>query len=161
MLEFNNRERWWPSTGSRCSVQYNQSPAPKVGLQCVRTSWAEDLKIAAPLGTEFCFRLVRQGQHCRRGLSAQAGNQKRVKIEDFWPLDPLAGFSRGSRKWDSEKKMEIVVVAPPYSIWNCDCYSCKCLLENVQVSAGVWGWKAPIWMWSPYGFSLSFRMISG
>lgn len=91
-------------------------------------------------------------------VSAHAGDQEAVQTEDLWVHGLVfQGVSRSG----SQKQMEMVVVAPPYCIWNCDCCFSKCLLENIHVSACHWGLKAPIWMWSPYGFPLSFSLMGG
>lgn len=63
-------------------------------------AWAGDQKIAASLG--FTSGWLEQGQHCWVGVSAQAGNQERVHIENFWPLGPWVGFSGNGRKWSLE-----------------------------------------------------------
>lgn len=128
-------------TGDAAKAQH-QRQILHVYMQAEQETKKEQL----PWELGFTFGWLGQGQDCRGGLSAQAGEQEWVQIEDFWPLGPWVGFSRGPRKWDSEKQMEIVIVAPPYYIWNCDYYFSKCLLENIQVSACHWGLKVPIWM---------------
>lgn len=147
MLEFNSRERWWPVTCSRCSVQNTHLPLamqPKPSTKgrspmCTYKMGGRP-KNSSSLGSWVSLQ-------ADLGKGSTAGNHEWVPAEDFWLLVPnWVGFSRDPRKWDSEKQMEVVIVVHPYYIWNCDCYFSKSLLDNIQESACHWGLKAPIWM---------------
>lgn len=154
MLEFNSGERWWPGTCSRCSVQkahlllaMQPKPSTKSRSSMCMCKLSRRPKNSSSPGNWVSLQADwGEGSTVVEVSLQRQATRSWVQIEDFWPLGPGVGFSRGPRKWNSEKQMEIVVVAPPYYIWNCDCYFSKCLLENIQASACHWGLKAPIWM---------------
>lgn len=147
MLEFNSGEGWWPVTCSRCSVQNTHLPLvvqPKPSTKgrsamCTCKMSRRQKKNSSSLGNWASL----QANWGKGSTGRQLG------MSANWGLvttGSMGWFFKGPRKWDSEKQMEVVIVAPTYYIRKCDCYFSVCLWDNVQESACHWGLKAPIWM---------------
>lgn len=150
MLEFNSGERWWPGTCSRCSVQtahlllaMQPEPCTK-GRSSTCTCKLSRRPNSSSSSGNWASLQADWGKGCT--VMEVSLHTHATRSECSWGLLTMVGVSQGPMKWDSEKQMEIVVVAPPYYSWNCDCCFSKCLLENIQMSACHWGLKAPIWM---------------
>lgn len=151
MLNFNSGERWWPGTRSRCSVQKAHLPLamqPKPGTKgrSSMSTWSRRPKNSSSPGNWAALR-ADWGKGCtvvEVPLQTQVTrSERKLRTSNLW----LHGLVFQRVPWNgTQKQMEIVVVAPPYYMWNCDCCFCKCLLGNIQISACHWGLKAPIWM---------------